>query len=648
MQAGSGETCDGTAGAVGTGCRTDCTSCGDGVLQAGDGETCDGTAGAVGTGCRTDCTSCGDGVLQAGAGETCDGTAGTVGTGCRTDCTSCGDGIVQAGDGETCDGTPGCSDQCVSACDISIAKTCETAPAAYVCTKPITSLSMVWEGPGSVRIAGTAGVTPFDIDDISVGELVTVTGYDGSQGNNVIWNICAALSTGTCDSSNAAFLGQSSFHLSCSDVDMNTADDCGKTEGDNKGNVTCAPGALSNTATGCVNSWTFAGMTGPAGSGPSASLTCPGFGQADGQTTCNVALAPYVCTKPITSLTMQWQGPGAISVRAQVTSGGSTGNTPIVNVQPGDTITVTGYDGSLGNNVFWDLYDATNTTLLAQSSFHLSCSDVDMNTADDCGKTEGDNKGNVTCAPVDPTLSNTATGCVDRWTFEGMTGPAGSPASASLDCANPNGSAPVTFHYEVTNNTSTAVTGVNVTDTVTDSNGTTTANICTQDLPGSGTFTCSAVDQIGLDTTDIAHAAAAGCTTVDSNQVTVTVNAGGGGGGACPTAAATLTAKDKDVKWKIKAPKGKGNSVEISKIEITFPQGANGVLQEVKLGAPKIFKGSAASPAVITMFSGKAKDRTIEQDHTEELKFHFQNKVALTGYDITVTFTNGCTVHITQ
>jgi len=122
VQTTDGETCDGTAGSVGSGCRTDCTSCGDGVLQVADGETCDGTAGSVGTGCRADCSSCGDGVLQVADGETCDGTAGSVGTGCRSDCTSCGDGVLQVADGETCDGTAGsvgtgCRSDCTSCGD---------------------------------------------------------------------------------------------------------------------------------------------------------------------------------------------------------------------------------------------------------------------------------------------------------------------------------------------------------------------------------------------------------------------------------------------------------------------------------------------------------------------------------------------------
>jgi hypothetical protein len=56
------------------------------------------------------------------------------------------------------------------------------------------------------------------------------------------------------------------------------------------------------------------------------------------------------------------------------------------------------------------------------------------------------------------------------------------------------------------------------------------------------------------------------------------------------------------VRWKIKAPTG--NSVEISKIEVTFPQGSNGNLTEVHLAARRIANGNFTSPATITTFSG--------------------------------------------
>jgi hypothetical protein len=610
-------------------------------MQAGHGETCDGTAGTVGSGCRSDCTSCGDGVLQAGHGETCDGTAGSVGTGCRADCTSCGDGIVQAADGETCDGTAGCSATCTAACDITIEKTCSVPQPPYTCTKPITSLTMKWDGAVSIRIAGIAGVTPFDIDAVDPGEVITVSGYDGSQGNDVFWNICAASSLGTCDSANAGFIGQSSFHLSCSDVDMNSGDDCGKIEGNNKGSTNCLPG---NTNASCINQWIFEGMTGPAGSPSSANLICPDV-STGGETACSISPAPYVCTKPITSLTMEWAGAGCIRIAG---TAGSNPATPFDtdNICPGDPVTVSGYNGNQGNDVFWNICaagtpgtcDSANAGFIGQSSFHLSCSDVDMNSGDDCGKIEGNNKGSTNCLP-----GNTNASCINQWIFKGMTGPAGSPPTASLDCANPNGFAPVTYTYVVTNNTSSPVTGINVTDEVTDQNGTTIADICGPfDLAANDTHTCQAVDNIGLDTTNIATASNGACSDT-SDQVTVTV--AGGGAAQCAVAATSLTIKDRDVKWNLKAPKGV--KLEIKTISISWPDGTNGPLQEIHLDAPRIFHGSLGiSPASISTFSGSAKDRRIDGGQTDTLRFKFQHKAAQGPYDITVEFTNGCSVHI--
>src|SRR5207249_4076153 len=74
-------------------------------------------------------------------------------------------------------------------CDLTVEKTCEVPTPPYECTKPITSLTMKWDGAQCIRITGVAGVTPFDISDICPGDVITVSGYDGSQGNNVRWNL---------------------------------------------------------------------------------------------------------------------------------------------------------------------------------------------------------------------------------------------------------------------------------------------------------------------------------------------------------------------------------------------------------------------------------------------------------------------------
>jgi predicted outer membrane repeat protein len=533
---------------------------------------------------------------------------------------------------------------------LTLDKSCSAPLPPYVCTKPITSLTMKWDGTGvspstndCIRIAGTAGSTPFDIDNICVGDVITVSGYDGSQGNDVLWNICQAGSSGTCASGNPAFIAQSSFHLSCSDVDMNSADDCGKIEGDNKGSTSCLPG---NNNASCIDRWVFEGMTGPVGSTP---LVCE---DVSSQMECNVNPQGYVCTKPITSLTMQLSPTSTLSPTTGncIRIAGSAGANPatpfdIPSICPGQTVRVSGYNGNQGNDVLWNICQANssgacasgNPVFIGQSSFHLSCSDVDMNSADDCGKLEGNNKGSTACLP-----GNNNASCINQWIFEGMTGPAGSPSSASLDCANPNGTGPVTYHYVVTNIRSTPVTGILVTDEVTNSSGTTTVPVCGPfDLGPGEQLTCDLDKNIGQLTTNIATASNGECLAV-SEQVTVTVNTGAT---ACAAGAANLTVKDKEVRWKLTAPKTQ--SMEVKEIDITFPA-SNGPLQEMHLGAPKIFKGSLVSPATISAFTGNAKDRTIDKGHTDELKFMFKNKIATTGYDVTVTFTNGCSVHIAK
>jgi len=79
-----------------------------------------------------------------------------------------------------------------------------------------------------------------------IGDEVTVSGYAGSP-NDVTWEIF--------DQTSGNKLGESEFHLSCSDDDMNGEEDCGKPEGDGK----------SNDA-GLINAWLLEGMEDALGS----------------------------------------------------------------------------------------------------------------------------------------------------------------------------------------------------------------------------------------------------------------------------------------------------------------------------------------------------------------------------------------------
>ena len=119
-----------------------------------------------------------------------------------------------------------------SVCEISVDSTCliPMPPAGdYVCTKPIDTLTFFWDGSQDVRIKaykGSVGSALLaDIDDIAPGEEVTVSGFAGSP-NDVFFEIFAA---GT-----DTLLGESKFHLSCSDSEMNGPEDCGNAEGNGK------------------------------------------------------------------------------------------------------------------------------------------------------------------------------------------------------------------------------------------------------------------------------------------------------------------------------------------------------------------------------------------------------------------------------
>ena len=90
---------------------------------------------------------------------------------------------------------------------------------------------MRWSGTQSVRVKAWKGSVGSqllaDVDGIDTDEDVVVDGYAGSP-NDVFWEVFAAGSTNK--------LGESKFHLSCSDSDMNGIEDCGKNQGDGKSN----------------------------------------------------------------------------------------------------------------------------------------------------------------------------------------------------------------------------------------------------------------------------------------------------------------------------------------------------------------------------------------------------------------------------
>lgn len=86
------------------------------------------------------------------------------------------------------------------------------------------------------------------------------------------------------------------------------------------------------------------------------------------------------------------------------------------NVMPGDPVVVAGL-ADAAKDVTWVIFPVGGAVPLGQSKFHLSCSDPDMNGEEDCGKAEGNGKGNEA-------------GLVNSWSLEGMLG-----ATSRLDCS---------------------------------------------------------------------------------------------------------------------------------------------------------------------------------------------------------------------
>ena len=109
--------------------------------------------------------------------------------------------------------------------------------------KPVISLTMVWDGPDGVNIVTEGGEV---FNNVQNGEVVTFS--TAGLGNDVELSLSGSVN------------GQSEFHVSCSDDEMDGPEDCGSPQGNNKKNES-----------GLINQFLFAGLTGEDGG-----ISCPG------------------------------------------------------------------------------------------------------------------------------------------------------------------------------------------------------------------------------------------------------------------------------------------------------------------------------------------------------------------------------------
>jgi len=134
-------------------------------------------------------------------------------------------------------------------CGIGVQKMCEViappAPGLQECDGKLQQFSLIWGGSGPITVSGPNNDAPGGV--VNSGDEVTFSGP--FLNNDVFVTIAGAVN------------GESKFHVSCSDGDMNgeTDDptfpqDCGKAEGDGKDNDS-----------GFINTWLLEGLVDKSG-----------------------------------------------------------------------------------------------------------------------------------------------------------------------------------------------------------------------------------------------------------------------------------------------------------------------------------------------------------------------------------------------
>lgn len=316
------------------------------------------------------------------------------------------------------DENPACV-ECQPECDVKVTKTCEILPSPAnpllgKCSGKLQEVVVIWDGTDSISLTPGAGVTSLSANQVDPGDVLTIF-TDGST-NDVFVNISGSVSN-----------GESKFHISCSDRDMNAdndddvqqqlpgeSQDCGKFQGNAK------------STSGFINTWLLEGMVDadglvldctPPEPFPTETEECEFTPQPEGGNCDDI--------KDITALTLIWDGPDGVNIASEI-------GQVINGINKGDIIILNTPKDQTGNDVDVNI----SGTVTGMSRFHISCSDDDMNGPEDCGSNQGNGKSD------DSSLIN-------EWLFGGMTGEKGSFSCPGV----PGGpdSADVIYGIRVTN-----------------------------------------------------------------------------------------------------------------------------------------------------------------------------------------------------
>lgn len=474
-------------------------------------------------------------------------------------------------------------------CDLDIDLLCRVEPQPSTllgekCEGKLQQFTVVWNGPGPVNIDAVNMGTTSASGPVNNGDEVTFFGpYDS---NDVEVTISGAVS------------GQSKFHVSCSDDDFNSPDDCGKLAGDGKGDDS-----------GLLNLWLLEGFIDANGD----VLDCnPDPNGGEFSQNCSLVPPPAPDCESLgkpTSLTFEYTGgacpgdndqgsktscSGAIDPAQMVTVSVDTGDDYMVSpslVGIGETFTVTRNGSEFKSNTVIELSNSGGTQV---HKVHTSCS-----------------------APL---AVNDEFGAITLREFDGQ-----------------SGGADVTFKYVVTNNGDPLV-DIDVTDNPFGFVGT----IDTLDTNEMAMLTRLAT--INAGTTNIATASAVldGLECQASDTVIVEEQ----GPPPCEITPAEFKLEDNKIKWKLT---NAGNDVAtVESIEISAPD-EFGAIKKVKLDGD-IFKDDTR-PMTWTFtaadFINDLKNRQIKVGDTKELLFETTEKFKHATPDqisITVNFEEGCSV----
>ena len=248
-------------------------------------------------------------------------------------------------------------------CGIGLVKTCAVivppAPPLEQCSQKLNSFTLIWNGSGQINISGIANDAPGG--NVSPGDVVTFPG-PFAQNDNVLL-ISGAAS------------GESKFHISCSDFEMDGEtdnatfpNDCGRPEGNGKSNES-----------GLINDWLLEGLSD--GSGQVVNCTTdPQPSTSSCEFNATTASCDTLPVKP-TMLSFLYTGGGCSasdnSQGSKTSCSGATDSSQAVsittsagenfNVTPGGSFTIT-KDGS--NTVI----SLSNSGGTETSDVHTSCS----------------------------------------------------------------------------------------------------------------------------------------------------------------------------------------------------------------------------------------------------------------------------------